>query len=177
MSYKLGSTVTRPTKQYCDSSYEADGQTMSPDAPTATIYSAPRRFDLATIMVVTLAYALLLAGLRLLRMPPSGVLHVAGCITCVGIGQALLFRGKRPRLSSILVGVAYLVGSYVIDAVTRDGSLLDPRFFCADLAIHRHGWRSRWLSLGNRRRIGLPFLRRGEEGDSTVQAPLRARGR
>ena len=71
-----------------------------------TVYSAPRRFDLATIFVVTSAYALLFGGMALLRIPAIASLLVAGFITIVGIGQALLFQGLRPRTASIVVGIA-----------------------------------------------------------------------
>lgn len=70
------------------------------------VYSAPRRFDLATIFVVTTAYALLFAGLSVLKLSPIVNLMAAAFIAIVGIGQALLFRGLRPRTSSFLVGIA-----------------------------------------------------------------------
>jgi hypothetical protein len=68
------------------------------------VYSAPRRFDLATIFIVTIVYSLLFAGMSLLQFPPFVSLAVAGFITFVGIGQALLFGGKRPRTASLIVG-------------------------------------------------------------------------
>ena len=70
------------------------------------IYSAPRRFDLATILIVTAAYALVLGGLASYNVPPFVSAYVAAFITCVGIGQALLFGGRRPRLASVLTGMA-----------------------------------------------------------------------
>ena len=76
----------------------------------AKLYAAPRRFNVATIMIVTIAYALLFSALRMTQSPPSVFVAVAGFITCVGIGQALLFRGERPRMSSVLVGVVCHVG-------------------------------------------------------------------
>jgi putative addiction module component (TIGR02574 family) len=80
-----------------------------------TVYSAPRRFDLATIFVVTSAYALLFGGMALLRIPAGASLLVAGFITIVGIGQALLFQGLRPRTASILVGiVVYMISMFGI---------------------------------------------------------------
>jgi putative addiction module component (TIGR02574 family) len=68
------------------------------------IYSAPRRFDLATVFIVTLAYSVLLGVMSALRLPPVASLIVAGFITAIGVSQALLFGGKRPRLASVLVG-------------------------------------------------------------------------
>ena len=70
------------------------------------VYSAPRRFDLTTIFVVTSAYAVLFAVMTALKLPPSVSLISAGFITTVGIGHALLFRGLKPRTASLLVGAA-----------------------------------------------------------------------
>jgi putative addiction module component (TIGR02574 family) len=68
------------------------------------VYAAPRRFDLATIFIVTVAYSLLFGGFSLLEAPPAVSLAVGGFITLVGIGQALLFGGNRPRTASLVVG-------------------------------------------------------------------------
>jgi hypothetical protein len=67
-------------------------------------YAAPRRFDLATILVVTAAYSILLGCLSGFGAHPILSTTVAGFITFVGLGQALLFGGRRPRLASSLVG-------------------------------------------------------------------------
>lgn len=93
--------------------------------PDVRLHSVPRRFDLTTVLVVTLAYSLLFGGLRLLRLRPMAVGEVAGFVTCVAIGQALLFGGKKPRLSSVLVGVICLLGIYLVYALTRDASLFE----------------------------------------------------
>lgn len=93
--------------------------------PDVRLHSVPRRFDLTTVLVVTLAYSLLFGGLRLLRLRPMAVSEVAGFVTCVAIGQALLFGGKKPRLSSVLVGVICLLGIYLVYALTRDASLFE----------------------------------------------------
>jgi putative addiction module component (TIGR02574 family) len=79
------------------------------------IYSAPRRFDLSMIFVVTSVYAVLLAGMSALQFPPAASLAVAGFITFVGIGQAMLFGGRRPRTASLVVGaVLYAVPMLII---------------------------------------------------------------
>lgn len=86
------------------------------------LYSVPRRFDLATIMVVTIAYALLFVVMRLAQLSPIVFVLIAGTITSVGIGQALLFGGKNPRLSSVLAGIACIFG-YGVFANIAVGSL------------------------------------------------------
>jgi hypothetical protein len=97
------------------------------------VYSAPRRFDLLTIFVVTTAYALLFASLAALQLPPSVNLMVAGFIATVGIGQAFLFRGLRPRTSSLLVGIAiyciFIVGNYVLNPRIYPSSMLAYMLF------------------------------------------------
>jgi hypothetical protein len=70
------------------------------------VYSAPRRFDLATIFVVMSAYAVLFAVMAALKLPPAVSMMTAGFIAVVGVGQALLFRGLKPRTASLLVGAA-----------------------------------------------------------------------
>lgn len=77
-------------------------------AKMGRIYSAPRRFDLATILIVTAAFAIVLGGLGSFNVSPIVSGYVAAFIACVGTGQALLFGGRRPRLASVLTGmVAY----------------------------------------------------------------------
>lgn len=93
------------------------------------LYSVPRRFDLATMMAVTLAYALLFGALRLMRIQPIDIAKVAGLFTCIAIGQAVLYRGKRPRLASVLIGIVYLVGIYLVHAATREAEMLQIQFF------------------------------------------------
>jgi hypothetical protein len=84
----------------------SDRQTARP-APRE--FSVPRRYDLATLMAVTLAYACLFGALRALHAPPAMVLWVAGFLTAVGAAQALLFGGKYPRESSQLAGIAMML--------------------------------------------------------------------
>lgn len=68
------------------------------------IYSVPRRFDLATIFVVTLAYSLLFGAMKALSFPPIASAIVGGFVLIVGEAQAFLFGGKRPRTASIIAG-------------------------------------------------------------------------
>jgi putative addiction module component (TIGR02574 family) len=90
------------------------------------VYSAPRRFDLATIFIVTVAYSLLFGGMTLLQFPPVASLAVAGFITFVGIGQAILFGGKKPRAASIIVGTVIYGLSMLVYWI-----ILGPRMYAA----------------------------------------------
>ena len=68
------------------------------------LYSAPRRFDLATIFVVTAAYSLMFGGLTAMGMPAAVKVIVGGLITVVAAAQALFLRVANPRGVSIVSG-------------------------------------------------------------------------
>ena len=96
--------------------------------PSAKVYSAPRRFDLATIFAVTTAYSLLLAAMKGLNFPPITCSMVAGFIALIACAQALLFRGLKPRKASVFAGSAiYSAGIFCecfLDPGFRPGSWL-----------------------------------------------------
>lgn len=73
--------------------------------PKHDLYSVPRRYDLASMFAISVAYAILFAGMRALSAPPSSIVLTGIFFTMIGISQAVLFKGNRPRESSILVGV------------------------------------------------------------------------
>ena len=78
--------------------------------PSRRIYSVPRRYDPATLFVVSLAYALLFGFMRSVGFPPIAFAVVAGFVTLVGLSQAILFGGKAPRQASAVAGIgAFLV--------------------------------------------------------------------
>src|SRR6266478_1498195 len=86
----------------------------------AAPYCVPRRFGIGTILVVTTAFAGLLAFLRWFGAPPQAVGFLLGYISLVGLGQAVLFRGCRPRLASIATGsVCMLLLVVVVMAFNR----------------------------------------------------------
>lgn len=74
-----------------------------------TIYSVPRKIDLASLFVFTTGYGLLFAAMKVLQHDAIAFLLVAGFFTSVGVAQAALFGGKSPRLASWLTGGAYFV--------------------------------------------------------------------
>lgn len=78
--------------------------------PPTKVYSVPRRYDLATLMAVMFAYSLLFGAMRWSQASPATIGSVGLFVTLVGLAQALLFRGKSPRLASIVAGpLAFLV--------------------------------------------------------------------
>lgn len=68
------------------------------------VYSAPRRFDLATLFVVTILYSLLFGILTACEFEPRLIVSVAVFLSAIGISQAALFQGQMPRLASVIVG-------------------------------------------------------------------------
>jgi hypothetical protein len=56
------------------------------------------------MFVVTTAYALIMGGMSALGAHPAVTATVAGYVTLVGICQAVLFGGRKPRRASMLVG-------------------------------------------------------------------------
>ena len=81
---------------------------------TSGLYSAPRRFDLATAFVVTSAFSILFAAmsladrLLLLEFQPQLTLIAGGLVTVVAIAQAWYFGIANPRGVSVITGaIAY----------------------------------------------------------------------
>jgi hypothetical protein len=90
---------------------------------TSELYSAPRRFDLATIFVVTGAFSLLLGGLTALGAVPAIKIMAVGLLTLVAAGQALFHEQANPR------GVSVLIGSAAYTLFTMIMWALYPRWF------------------------------------------------
>jgi len=68
------------------------------------VYSAPRRFDLATIFVVIIFYSCLLGLLVGFGVPDEITLSILGFLTIVAVAQPVMFGGRNPRLASVVVG-------------------------------------------------------------------------
>lgn len=73
---------------------------------TSDLYTAPRRFDLATIFVATAAYSLVLGGLTALGWPPVVKVIVSLLAAAIAVAQALFKTRANPRGVSIVTGVA-----------------------------------------------------------------------
>ena len=90
---------------------------VSDSAPK--VYSVPRRYDLATLFAISLAYALLFGAMRIFNADPVAFAIVASFVTFVGLAQALLFRGKAPRVASAIAGILYWVIGLIIVSILR----------------------------------------------------------
>lgn len=72
-------------------------------------YGAPRVFDLFTLLSVTLAFALLFAFLKLLEPAfstsmPMTMFAISSFLVLTGLGQAILWNGRKPRIASLVTG-------------------------------------------------------------------------
>ncbi len=65
----------------------------------------PRRFGVGVMLVITTMYAVLFALMSSLRFPPSIFVATTFFFTGIGLAQAVLFKGRNPRVASILAGV------------------------------------------------------------------------
>jgi hypothetical protein len=90
---------------------------------TSKVYSAPRVFDVATLFVVTFAYAILFAILSYSFNPKLTILLGSGFITIVGVCQAILFQGEKPRYSSVVAGVACAIGLYFFQSFSKESPI------------------------------------------------------
>ena len=78
------------------------------------LYSVPRKLDLASLFVFTTGYGLLFALMNIANAGALNFAIVAGFFTCIGVSQAILFRGKSPRKASCLAGAVYYFAILVI---------------------------------------------------------------
>ena len=113
--------------------FESPSLKDSLTSPGDKVYSVPRRFDLATMFAVSFAFAVMFGVFRLMQMPAEGTVVISAFIAVVGFSQAMLFKGKRPRLASLLVGaiaysLAYLIAQAILAA--RIPSLIELFFMC-----------------------------------------------
>ncbi len=73
-----------------------------------TLYSVPRRFDIATLLVVSLAYSLLFSFFKVLGAPWPVFLFFGMLTVVIGVAQALFPYGNEPRWASMIAGFVYL---------------------------------------------------------------------
>ena len=95
-------------------------------------FGLPRQFGVGGLLVITAMYGLLFAAMASLEMDPVRFVALTTFVTGIGLGQMLLFGGKRPREASILVGsclcvffvTVLVVRMYLAEQEPDDGLLL-----------------------------------------------------
>lgn len=94
--------------------------------PATRVYSVPRRYDLATLLAVSLAYSLAFGAMRVCHFPATAFVTVASFVTCVGVAQAVLFKGKAPRGASVLAGMAFIPAYLAVVVAWEAGANVGP---------------------------------------------------
>lgn len=102
------------------------------------VYGVPRRFDMVTLLVVSVAFAMLFAFLRLLGASPTVSAMVLTFVAVIGIAQAVLFGGRYPRAASVIVGAIAGPTLTAIDSISvgyqpSTEQWLTPSFFTTPL--------------------------------------------
>ncbi|MGN6543730.1 MAG: hypothetical protein ACTHK7_01680 [Aureliella sp.] len=106
------------------------------------IYSVPRRFDLATLFVVSTAFAMLFTLLGYLRCSSLVKLAWCGYFSGVGTAQAVLYNGRAPRLASVLAGGLFSV--FFAPPLSRSPDL--SGVFCAGIGLFIAGVPSGYIA-------------------------------
>ncbi len=96
-------------------------------------YGAPRVFDLFTLLAITLAFALLLASLRLIEPLLLDDLETVAItlgmfVTGIALFQMALWGGKKPRLASLVAGPILWLLIFVALNLSRLENLLSPAY-------------------------------------------------
>ena len=82
-------------------------QSKSSQASVPEVFSVPRRFDLATVLVAMLAYAVLFAVLHAPGVPRGVIGFVGLFFAVVAVGQAVAIRWQSPRLASMIAATLF----------------------------------------------------------------------
>ena len=69
-----------------------------------TAFGVPRRFGMTALFAIVTFYGVVFAVMKSLDFHAIGFTIFSVFLTCVGLGQALLFGGKSPRAASVCVG-------------------------------------------------------------------------
>ena len=105
------------------------------ECPASDVASVPRRFGMGVLLILVTAFAVLFAAMRTIGVPPGLFVLVAVLFLGVTLGQILLFKGKRPREASLLVGgILFPLEMPAVDWYVAQGYV----------AIWRLGWRVAW---------------------------------
>ncbi|HEX5470683.1 MAG TPA: hypothetical protein VFW73_02300 [Lacipirellulaceae bacterium] len=95
---------------------------------TSELFSAPRRFDLATIFVVTAAFSLLFGAMSAMDFGPITEVIVGVLITVVAAAQAYYQHSANPRGVSVAGGAITLAAMLVVVDIAQPRLFSEPRF-------------------------------------------------
>jgi len=97
-------TDDRPICPDCGTPAESDEPAISRLIREGTA-GMPRRFGLVRVLGLLVVFALGFGLLRWLNAPPSVFIGVTLFVLLVGLGQAVLFGGRKPREASLVAGI------------------------------------------------------------------------
>lgn len=161
---------------------------------TSGLYSAPRRFDLATIFVVTGAYSVLLGVMSILNFVPAAKIIIGLLLAFVAVVQSVYHERANPRGVSVVAGsigyalisfVLWLIGprwfpdSFLFVVVINGliggailgyiaGVLVGGMFLAADM-LRTKAWQTPRESAANA--SGDPFAAESNDGESAQSSP------
>ena len=84
-----------------------------------SVYGVPRRYDLVSLLVISVAFAALFSLLRSLDASSVVIAVVLSFIVVVGLAQAILFDGRSPRLASLVAGMVLGPALIGLEAYSR----------------------------------------------------------
>jgi hypothetical protein len=64
----------------------------------------PRRFSLGAMFIVTTIFGVIFGFMKMANAQPAAYFVVLGVFVVFGGAQAILFKGKKPRLASVVTG-------------------------------------------------------------------------
>jgi hypothetical protein len=77
----------------------------------------PRRFSIGTLMILIALFGILFAILKICNSPPFLFAIIGIYFVVIGASQAVLFKGKKPRTASIIVGGTFAFVIYIIMSI------------------------------------------------------------
>lgn len=107
-----------------------------PAAPVERTFGVPRRFDLALLMIISLLAAISFAIASACQVEPVVTAVLAIFFAFVGLLQAVLFQGQRPRAASLVAGLVLAAVQLIwltADVIRRTGRVPDVPDLLIDL--------------------------------------------
>jgi len=88
---------------------------LRPKPPQVPV-GMPRRFSIGTMMILTTLFAVLFGILKACHAPPNVFVSISVFIGGIAACQAVLFKGKQPRLASAVGGILmfFLIGAVMV---------------------------------------------------------------
>jgi hypothetical protein len=123
MNLRADENVAAEDEQYVPPAGGSLWEALFDPAKATGLYSAPKRFDLATIFVVTAAYSLLFAAMTPLDFGVVTKVAIGVFVAIVGATQAFYQEKANPR------GVSIVAGAISLSIILAIIGVIEPRLF------------------------------------------------